>query len=243
MNIYLQIALLILVVIIPGLLTFSLKKLHPNSIKLLLSFSGGFLLSIAFIHFIPELYLKNTEKIGLFILLGFLLQVILEFLSKGIEHGHAHIKANTSAFLVMMIGLSLHAFIEGIPLAGEYHGHEHEHDHSGTFNIFTGILIHKLPVAISLTTLMLGSKLKLKSILINLLIFSLMAPLGLILGKTLAAEELLSSNVLDLIFAVVIGMFLHISTTIIFESSEGHKFNLYKFLSILFGFGIAILLH
>ncbi|MEZ4937529.1 MAG: ZIP family metal transporter [Crocinitomicaceae bacterium] len=243
MNIYLQITLLILVVIAPGLLTYFLKKLHPNSIKLLLSFSGGFLLSIAFIHFIPELYIKNSEKVGLFILLGFLFQVILEFLSKGIEHGHTHVKANTSAFLVMMIGLSIHALIEGIPLAGDYHGHEHAHDHSGSFTIFTGIMIHKLPVAISLTTLMLGSNLKLKGILVNLFIFSLMAPIGLIIGKTLHTESLFEGQILDFVFAMVIGMFLHISTTIIFESSEGHKFNLYKFLSILLGFGIAILLH
>jgi zinc transporter ZupT len=243
MNVALQISLLILVVLIPGGLTYSLKKLHPNSIKLLLSFSGGFLLSIAFIHFIPELYLNNSENIGLFILLGFLIQVVLEFLSKGIEHGHTHVNANTSAFLVMMIGLSIHAFIEGIPLAGEYHGHDHGHDHSGSLTIFTGILIHKLPVAISLTTLMLGSKLKLKSIFINLIIFASMAPLGLLLGKTMFAEGVLKASYLDNIFAIVIGMFLHISTTIIFESSEGHKFNLFKFISIVLGFGIAILLH
>lgn len=231
------------VVILPGLLTFKLKSLHPNAIKILLSFSGGFLLSIAFIHFIPELYIKNSEQVGLYILLGFLLQVVLEFLSKGIEHGHTHINTNTSAFLVMMIGLSVHAFIEGIPLAGEYHGHDHDHDHSGSMNIFTGIMIHKLPVAISLTTLMIGSNLKIKSILLNLIIFSLMAPLGLLLGKSLNAEEMFHSQTLDNVFAVVIGMFLHISTTIIFESSEGHRFNFYKLLSILLGFAVAITLH
>lgn len=243
MNIYLQIALLILIVVLPGLLTFKLKEFHPNSIKLLLSFSGGFLLSIAFIHFIPELYLKNSEEVGLFILLGFLFQVILEFLSKGIEHGHTHVNANTRAFIVMMIGLSIHALIEGIPLAGEYHGHEHEHDHSGSFSIFTGIMIHKLPVAISLTTLMIGSGLKLKSILLNLIIFSAMAPIGLLIGKSIHAEKFLHSNSLDYIFGIVIGMFLHISTTIIFESSEGHKFNIFKLISILLGFAVAILLH
>lgn len=242
MNIGFQIALLILVVIGPGLATYQLKKLNPNSIKLLLSFSGGFLLSIAFIHFIPELYAKGSEQIGFFILCGFLIQVILEFLSKGIEHGHAHVHPKTSAFMIMMIGLSIHAFIEGIPLAGDYHGHDH-HDHHGSFTIFTGIMIHKLPVAISLTTLMLSSKLNLKSIMGYLSLFAIMAPLGLITGKFLFHEGIVEHDVLDKIFAIVIGMFLHISTTIIFESSEGHKFNLYKFLSIVLGFGIAIAIH
>lgn len=243
MNIVIQITLLFFVVLLPGIIVYNLKKVNPNSIKLLLSFSGGFLLSIAFIHFIPELYYKNSESIGLYILLGFLTQVILEFLSKGIEHGHAHAQTKKSAFLVMMIGLSIHAFIEGIPLAGEYHGHDHHHHHTGSLTIFSGILIHKLPVAISLTTLMLASNLNLKSILTNLSIFGLTAPLGLLLGTYLHESGIIESSVIDSIFALVIGMFLHISTTIIFESSDGHKFNLLKFSSIIIGFAIALLVH
>ena len=60
-------------------------------IKLLLAFSGGFMLSIAFTHFIPELYSHQASTIGYYILLGFLIQLILEFFSGGIEHGHVHI--------------------------------------------------------------------------------------------------------------------------------------------------------
>ena len=36
-------------------------------IKLMLSFSGGFLLSIAFIHFVPDLYSSSTKNIGVYI--------------------------------------------------------------------------------------------------------------------------------------------------------------------------------
>ncbi|MGB3143837.1 MAG: ZIP family metal transporter, partial [Maribacter sp.] len=42
--------------------------------------------------------------------------------------------------------------------------------------------------------------------------------------------------------ALVIGVFLHISTVILFESSEGHKFNLRKLLVIVFGVVIAYFL-
>jgi hypothetical protein len=38
---------------------------------------------------------------------------------------------------------------------------------------------------------------------------------------------------------MVIGVFLHISTTILFESSEGHKFNLNKILAIIVAITIA----
>ena len=40
--------------------------------------------------------------------------------------------------------------------------------------------------------------------------------------------------------ALVIGIFLHISTTILFESSEEHRFNYYKLITILLGAGLAL---
>jgi len=56
-----------------------------------------------------------------------------------------------------------------------------------------------------------------------------MTPLG-----SLASELLdITPNVIYSINAVVIGMFFHISTIILFESSEGHHFNLNKILMII----------
>ena len=48
--------------------------------------------------------------------------------------------------------------------------------------------------------------------------------------------ELYSSE----ITAVIIGVFLHISTIILFESSENHNFNLHKFLAIMTGILLTI---
>jgi uncharacterized membrane protein YczE len=47
------------------------------------------------------------------------------------------------------------------------------------------------------------------------------------------------ADYVDIINAFVIGIFLHISTTILFESSEGHKFNLSKLVAICLGIIIA----
>jgi hypothetical protein len=47
---------------------------------------------------------------------------------------------------------------------------------------------------------------------------------------------------MNLLLAIVVGMFLHISTTIIFEASENHRFNLVKLLSIIVGVTLAILI-
>jgi zinc and cadmium transporter len=44
------------------------------------------------------------------------------------------------------------------------------------------------------------------------------------------------------IMVIVIGIFLHISTTILFESTEDHKFNLKKLLVVLAGISIPLVL-
>ena len=56
-----------------------------------------------------------------------------------------------------------------------------------------------------------------------------MTPLGSIAAELLS----ISPTLIYSINAIVIGMFLHISTIILFESSEGHHFNLNKILMII----------
>jgi len=58
-----------------------------------------------------------------------------------------------------------------------------------------------------------------------------MAPLGTLSGNLV--QEL--SYYHREIMAVVVGIFLHISTTILFETSEAHKFNIQKLLAIALG--------
>lgn len=221
-------------------------------IKLLLAFSGGLLIAIAFLHFIPEIYHKHGEKIGIYVLIGFLVQLVLEYGSKGIEHGHIHITGKKIPVL-LMISLSIHAVIEGIPLANQleigqaftenaaHHvGHDHSHDHASG-GLLYGILVHKIPVAIALMTLLYGSGYsKLRSWII-LSIFALMSPLGLLIGKF--GLQIENNYFVDMMLAIVVGMFLHVSTTIIFETSEGHKFNFVKLASILLGVALAFLIH
>jgi hypothetical protein len=42
--------------------------------------------------------------------------------------------------------------------------------------------------------------------------------------------------------ALVVGMLLHIATTILFESNKSHVFNIQKLITILLGFSISYLL-
>ena len=83
----------------------------------------------------------------MWVLVGFFIQLLLEQLSGGVEHGHIHAPHNaTGKFAIsVMLGLCVHAFLEGIPLthfteyAGSAHAHHgHEHNH-----LLYGIILHK----------------------------------------------------------------------------------------------------
>lgn len=213
-------------------------------IKILLAFSGGFLLSIGFIHFIPELYEHSSASIGLFILLGFLIQLVLEFFSGGIEHGHVHSHGGKKMIpFAIIIALGIHALFEGMPLGNQFAGGElaTSHHHEDDFSLLLGIIFHRIPVAIALMTLLLQRELKVMTAWIILLVFASISPIGMVIGYY--GHNALEGFDLDVVLAIVVGMFLHISTTIIFETSENHKFNFIKLISILFGFCLAYMLH
>jgi zinc transporter ZupT len=157
---------------------------------------------------------------------GILFQIILEFFSKGAEHGHVHghEEMNKMPWL-LFISLCIHAFMEGVPV-----GYHHE--------LAIGIAIHHLPIAIILTTFFVNSNLNKKAIFLFMIAFAIMTPLGNLTSDYL---PLLSTYHTE-ITAIVIGILFHISSTIIFESSEGHKFNIAKVSMILIGILISNLI-
>lgn len=231
---YLMYILLILSVIISGCSVLFIN-ISGKNLKLILSFSGAFLFAICVLHLIPEIYLSGTPNIGIFILIGFFAQILLEFFSEGIEHGHIHVhKHGEHAFpYAMMIGLSIHSFLEGMPLANM-----HTHSHN---SLLTGIVMHNIPIAMALMTMLLKSNISKQNAIVWLIVFALITPLGSLTSYAIG-ENIIGnfSSYFDRIMAVVVGIFLHISTTILFESSENHRFNLIKFVVILLGAGFAL---
>ncbi len=203
-------------------------RLKKNlGITLLLAFSGSFLLATTLFELLPSVYANSIAKeVGLYIMLGIVLQIFLEFFSKGAEHGHMHLDEEKTIFpWLLFLSLSVHAFLEGVPI-------------SDNEPILYAILVHKLPVAIILSIFLVSSRLPRWEAVLFIVFFALMTPLG-----TYAAISYpgLKTNVIPLT-AVVIGVFLHISTVILFESSKGHSFNLRKLLVILLGLITAYLI-
>ena len=229
---------LILSVLLGGLLVSYLKKNYKTqTIKLTLAFSGGFLLSIVFCHLLPDLYKHDFVTTGFYILLGFLVQLILEYFSGGIEHGHTHSNSRLSVPLSLFLALSIHSIIEGFPLGNVEGGHASHVGH-GHGSLFWGILFHQIPVAIALMSLFVDSNMGMRKSWLFLTLFALTTPIGAVIGLYVNPEDV--GLDVHVVLAVVVGMFLHISTTIIFETSENPRINFLKLICILFGGVLAM---
>ncbi len=204
-----------------------IKPKARKNLKLLLAFSGSFLLSLTVMHLLPEVYHVHQSStdlnLGIFIMLGILFQIVLEFFSKGAEHGHVHGHDKITMMpWSLFISLCLHAFLEGFPV-----GHHHE--------LALGIAIHHLPIAIILTIFFINAELNKIALLFFMISFAVMTPLGSFISSNF---EIVNQYYLE-ITAIVIGVLFHISSTIIFESSEGHKFNIAKISMIVLGIALA----
>lgn len=224
-----------------GSLIFLIKNDLSKKLKLLLSFSGAYLFSITVLHLLPEVYSTNNSYVGLFILLGFGFQIFLEQFSEGIEHGHihAHTQHHQAFPWGIMLSLSLHAFLEGMPLVNI--GAEASHHHA-EHSLLYGIALHHIPAAFALTSVLYQNKVSKVNVILLLIVFAAMTPFGSIFSGFLQSNSIgIISNYFQYIMGIVIGIFLHISTTILFESNVDHRFNFYKMIAIIIGAGLAIL--
>ena len=234
--------ILFLSAIIPGLIIIKLQKPLKFDLKYLLVFAGAFIFSITIVHLLPEILTASTnpQRIGLFVLVGFFMQIFLDFITTGVEHGHLHNHSHHHSSIspiMLMLGLCIHALMDGSILIhpGEHGAGEH------STGLLIGIILHKVPAAIALMSI-LNISFKNKKVLISMLIiFALASPFGLFFSDLMNKLSIVSEEGFLIIFAIVSGNFLHISTTIYFESSPDHTFHKKKIFISLIGALLAVL--
>lgn len=241
MNLF-YIIVLFLAAFIPGYVIIRLQKPLKFDLKYMLVFAGAFIFSITIVHLLPELLTSSTDprKIGLFVLVGFFMQIFIDFSTTGVEHGHLHDHHHHGGLspIMLMIGLCMHAMMDGSILV--HPGNHETGEHLS--GLLIGIVLHKIPAAIALMSV-LNSIIKNKGTLIVLLIiFSIASPAGLIFSELMNEYDVLGREGFLILFAIVSGNFLHISTTIYFESSPDHAFHKKKIFISLFGALLAILI-
>lgn len=230
--------IIILSILIGGSTVFFLK-VSQSGLKLILAFSGAYLLAVTCLTIFPEMYASGVSPLylGMLILGGFLLQILLEFFSKGIEHGHMHLhhEDGHSRFYIFSLsaGLYIHSFLEGIPLGMIY-----RIDHP----LLWGVVLHNIPISIAYAWMLKGMHVKPARLFIYLFIFSIITPVGMLLGNLFSDRNAIE-HFEALALALTTGIFLHISTTILFETGEHHRYNFRKLLVIFCGILLALLPH
>ena len=165
MNTWLVIGVLFGSVSIVGILTLLFESFFSKIKQYVTTIGVSFVLSLICIHILPELFANpklssiDNSNLGVYLLIGFLIQIILELFSRGIEHGHVHghehnheggLEITNKVIYTLFFGLCVHAFIEGIPLfileEAHHHGHTHVNASQGFSAIFFwAIVSHKIP--------------------------------------------------------------------------------------------------
>ncbi|MEI6508022.1 MAG: ZIP family metal transporter [Bacteroidota bacterium] len=212
----------------------ALQTGYKNEIllKTFLAFAGGYIFSITILNVLPEVFVQHNSYTSLLILAGFFFQIMIGSFSEGAEHGHLHTHKhnhNLALPLGLFLSLSIHAFTEGIPLGFI----------SGINKILVfGIALHELPAAFALMSILQTEHINKKMVLVLLTVYALMSPAGALIGNTMRFQ--FSEIVFNNILAFVAGIFLYISTTILFENSENHLFSFRKLIAVLGGVVLAI---
>ena len=218
---------------------FGLRLTDARRVKVLNAFTGAYLIALVMLHLLPDLYEPEAGVvvkpliIGGFILLGFFLQIAMDSISMGIEHGHAHEIQGRMAYGILA-GLCLHALVESLAL-GQTSDNHSAHAHEQHRFLLVSIVVHNYPISIALLGMLLQSGMKKSSALLCLGLFAIMAPIGMFVsshtGLAVYSRYLM---------AIVIGIFMHISTTILFESEDHHRFPVQKLYAVITGLALGI---
>lgn len=238
--------------ILSGCFVFVLKK-HEKILSYIGVFGGAFLLAVCFVHLLPEAIGLQGEihscahhshehnhshsflSVGLFVLIGFILQLVLELLSNGAEHGHLHDenhcceKKSLVSALMILLGVSIHAFLEGFALVV-----------NGQINhsLLIGVVLHNIPISmLVVNAFMLAGVSKIKSFG-YLSVFAIMG----VLGSVLSIYFDFLHHYMGYVIGFVVGILLHVSISTLFDSKESHKYNFVRFVVVIIAFALAIVL-
>ncbi|MEL6539501.1 MAG: ZIP family metal transporter [Bacteroidota bacterium] len=247
MSVLFQVVVLFFSALLGGLSVLLIRQPSPDAFKRLLLFAGGYLFAITVLHILPELFAlyHNAQWVGLYILIGFFLQLLLELLSQGIEHGHLHEAEHTHHRIVpatLLFSLCIHAFLDGVVLNSPTAVCAHHHHTHGTHSLLLGIVLHKLPVAFALVSVLRQAVRNTNVVVGYLVLFAAASPIGLWSSHYCIQHQLLSMHGVMAVMAIASGSFLHIATTIFFESTPDHRPHLYQFLASLMGAVVAVVL-
>ncbi len=150
----------------------------------------------------------------------------------GVEHGHAHDLHGHVRQDGVVAGLCVHALVEAMALGNA----QTYYDPASRHLLLWSIVVHNYPVSIALLGMLLHWGLPRAQALGLLGLFAAMAPIGLFISGHVPLLAMHSRELM----AIVIGIFMHIATTILFESGDGHRIHFGKLAAIVAGTALGV---
>ncbi|MCF8357940.1 MAG: ZIP family metal transporter [Prolixibacteraceae bacterium] len=204
------------------------------------AFAGGVFLGAGLMHLLPDamenfssLKLSFEFPLAAFISgIGFIFILALERVIAQKESAEILNSSKNKFPLILLIVLSIHSIIAGMSLGLE------STIISGTV-IFIAIIAHKGSASFALGVNLVNDNINKKLIIKTILFFSIMTPIGIVIGTVLDNIESSRMSVwFEAIFdALAAGTFLYIAVfEIIKDVFENGKFRYQKFTFLLIGF-------
>lgn len=218
-------------------LVFAKEKWTKNNSIFLVSFAAGIMLTISFLHLIPESIELNPDA-ALFIFIGFIvfyiLQQIIMFHPCHDETCHVH-----RVGILAAIGLIIHSLLDGIAIAAGFEA-------GWKFGLLTtlAVLLHEMPEGITITGILFHTNMKKKQIIIYSTLVALATPIGAIFSYFLIKN--ISINLLGMLLALTAGSFIYLAASDLLPEThkKHHRANaLYFFIGVLLILGITKFLH
>ncbi|XP_072420922.1 zinc transporter ZIP1-like [Chiloscyllium punctatum] len=152
---------------------------------------------------------------------------------------HVHLVNAHPAFrsFVLFLSLSLHSIFEGLPIGLQQ-------SESKVFQIFAAILIHKSLIVFSLSLKLVQSNMPQGRVVLYVIIFAVMSPLGIVIGIIITQMKSTYSDMAQsLLEGITTGTFIYVT----FLEILPHELNstdkqLLKLLGIIFGFSTITML-
>ena len=192
--------------------------------------AAGFLIGAAMLVAIPEgIEMLNHAAedaghheadflaVGIALLAGFIFMMVLEAFGFGhdiheehhdhsVAHGHDHVNHPSKSVMPVIVGLTVHAFIDGMVIGAAMA----EQSAALTFTMVLVIMMHKFPAAFSISAFSLHERQNRSRSKIDLLIFAAATPIAILIFWNVFMD--VNSMIRGLAVLFSAGTFLYIAT-------------------------------
>lgn len=150
------------------------------------------------------------------------------------EHEHEHDHKNKGSSItpyILLIALGFHGLFEGMALGIQK-------DFKSTISLMLAIIAHKWAASLTLGISFVKSGIEKRQLIIMMIIFSLIGPIGVFIGIILSKEA--NDTVQGIFLSITVGTFIYIACTeVLVEEFESPNYKYLKFLMFMLG-GIFI---